>query len=60
MACASAYEAASGFSHSTCFPAASSPVTMSRCRWFAVATLTASTSGAAATSAQSGSALVYP
>ena len=60
MACASADEAASGFSHSTCLPAASRPSAISRCRWFAAATLTASMSGAAATAAQPASARWYP
>ncbi len=52
IACPSATVGASGFSHSTCFPAASSPSTTSRCSELATATLTASTSGAAATASQ--------
>ena len=45
-----------GFSHSTCLPAATRPSTISRCRWLATTTLTASTSSACATACQDVSA----
>ena len=60
IASASATVGAIGFSHSTCFPAASSASTIGRCRWFATTTLTASMSGAAATASQLVSARWYP
>jgi hypothetical protein len=43
---------ASGFSQSTCLPAASMPSTTSRCSELATATLTMSTSDASATACQ--------
>ena len=46
IALASSTEGASGFSQSTCLPAASSASTTSRCIELATATLTTSTSGA--------------
>jgi hypothetical protein len=52
IASPSATVGASGFSQSTCLPAASRPSTTSRCRALATATLTASTSSAAATACQ--------
>ncbi len=52
IACASATEGASGFSHSTCLPAASRPSTISRCSGLATTTLTTSMSSAAATACQ--------
>ncbi len=48
MACPSATDGASGFSHSTCLPASSRPVAISRCSAFPTTTLTASLSGASA------------
>ena len=52
MASPSAMVGASGFSHSTCLPAASRPSTTSRCSELATATLTTSTSDASATACQ--------
>jgi hypothetical protein len=60
MACASATEGASGFSQSTCLPAASAASVISRCRLLATATLTASTSGDSTTARQSVSARAKP
>ena len=48
MARASSSESLSGFSHSTCLPAASRPSTTSRCSEFAITTLTTSMSSASA------------
>jgi BRCT domain type II-containing protein len=60
MARASPMRPASGFSHSTCLPAASSPSTTSRCRSLPTTTLTASMSSASATAFQSVSARSNP
>jgi hypothetical protein len=51
---------ASGFSHSTCLPAAIRPSATSRCRALPTTTLTTSTSGASATASQFGSARSKP
>ena len=60
IASPSATVGASGFSQSTCLPAASSPSTTSRCSELATATLTTSTSDASATACQLVSARAYP
>jgi len=52
IACPSATDGASGFSHSTCLPAPSRASTISRCSLFATTTLTASMSAASATACQ--------
>jgi hypothetical protein len=52
MALASSTLGASGFSQSTCLPAASRPSTISRCSGLATTTLTTSMSGASATASQ--------
>jgi hypothetical protein len=56
IASASATLGAIGFSQRTCLPAASSPSTISRCRWLATTTLTTSTSSASASASQLDSA----
>ncbi len=52
MASASSTLEASGFSHSTCLPAASRASAIGRCRWLATTMLTASMSSASATACQ--------
>ena len=52
IASASSTVGASGFSHSTCLPAASSASTTSRCRWLATTTLTTSMSSASTIACQ--------
>ena len=60
IARASSRVSLSGFSHSTCLPAASSPSTISRCSRLATTTLTTSMLGSSASACQDVSLRSYP
>ena len=60
IARASSRVSLSGFSHSTCLPAASRPSTTSRCSELAITTLTTSMSSASAMACQEVSLRSYP
>ena len=60
IARASSNDPASGFSHSTCLPAATSASAIGRCSALPTTMLTASIVGSSTTASQLGSAFSYP